>query len=991
MGMNATAAVISRVAITQAAQRTAVRVEGEGRLDVHAAQMQNPDRLVLDFADARLAVQKMIIPGESAPVRGVRLGQYRPNVARVVVDLTGVTPYQLAWEATAVVIYFDAQSAKPAAVANMAVPPSPVLAQTQVSTGMNATAAVISRVAITQAAQRTAVVFGVSGVVLDPSNAAIAGAKVTLHGGSLENEPTTVTDLAGHFEFAGVTPGSYEVEVQREGFKILKSHVKVGLHPSAPLRIVLPLAELHEEVTTTDSQGQLSREATENADIIRLDRQALDSIPILDNDVVRAVSEMLGPGSGGGVLIVDGVVASEVGVPASAIQEVRINQNPYSAEYSAPGKNRIEIITKNGSSDYHGSLDASFRDYRLDARNAFAVARPPERLSLFDGYFSGPLGKSKGTTFQVSASQKQDDRQLIVYAQVPSGTLRQNLANPQRSTYFLVGINRQISKGNNLAVRYSFFNWSDKGNGVGGVNLPEAASDESSNRQYLYVSDRAAVTPSLVNEFSFRATTSDSITRSVLQGQPRIVVLDTFAGGGGQTNYNELRNYLQLTDTLSWSHGKHLVKLGFNLPELSRWSLNDRTNFDGTFQFSSLKDYLQGRPFSFEQQQGTSQLVYWQKEMGLFAQDEMRVRPGLSIAFGLRYDWQNYISNPKNFAPRVSFAFAPGRSRKIVFRGGAGIFYETTGPAAIADMLRFNGQTLRQIVLSNPSYPNPFTVGGVAQTLPNSIVRFAPDLRLPCDLQYSFGVETQLQKSTTFTATYVGIRGFNLFRSRDLNAPLSPLYVQRPNPEIGTLREVESDGNLTSNALKLAVRTKISGFFNGMVQYTLSRSYDDTAGIAAFPANQYDLAGEWSRSNSDSLHFFYFYGTLNAPKGVSLGASLSVHSGQPYTMTTGTDDYGTTFANARPAGMPRNSLEGPGSTTLNLRLAKEFSLVTAKTGKRKKDEKKGLSATVAVDAFNVLNHVNLGRPVGNLSSPFFGHSISAGSPRRVQMLVRFQF
>jgi hypothetical protein len=856
---------------------------------------------------------------------------------------------------------------------------------------MNATAAVISRVAITQAAQRTAVVFGVSGVVLDPSNAAIAGAKVTLHGGSLENEPTTATDLAGHFEFAGVTPGSYEVEVQREGFKILKSHVKVGLHPSAPLRIVLPLAELHEEVTTTDSQGQLSREATENADITRLDRQALDSIPILDNDVVRAVSEMLGPGSGGGVLIVDGVVASEVGVPASAIQEVRINQNPYSAEYSAPGKNRIEIITKNGSSDYHGSLDASFRDYRLDARNAFAVARPPERLSLFDGYFSGPLGKSKGTTFQVSASQKQDDRQLIVYAQVPAGTLRQNFANPQRSTYFLVGINRQISKGNNLAVRYSFFNWSDKGNGVGGVNLPEAASDESSNRQYLYVSDRAAVTPSLVNEFSFRATTSDSITRSVLQGQPRIVVLDAFVGGGGQTNYNELRNYLQLTDTLSWSHGKHLVKLGINLPELSRWSLNDRTNFDGTFQFSSLKDYLQGRPFSFEQQQGTSQLVYWQKEMGLFAQDEMRVRPGLSIAFGLRYDWQNYISNPKNFAPRVSFAFAPGRSRKIVFRGGAGIFYETTGPAAIADMLRFNGQTLRQIVLSNPSYPNPFTVGGVAQTLPNSIVRFGPDLRLPCDLQYSFGVETQLQKSTTFTATYVGIRGFNLFRSRDLNAPLSPLYVQRPNPEIGTLREVESDGNLTSNALKLAVRTKISGFFNGMVQYTLSRSYDDTAGIAAFPANQYDLAGEWSRSNSDSLHFFYFYGTLNAPKGVSLGASLSVHSGQPYTMTTGTDDYGTTFANARPAGVPRNSLEGPGSTTLNLRLAKEFSLVTAKTGKRKKDEKKGLSATVAVDAFNVLNHVNLGRPVGNLSSPFFGHSISAGSPRRLQMLVRFQF
>ena len=232
-----------------------------------------------------------------------------------------------------------------------------------------------------------------------------------------------------------------------------------------------------------------------------------------------------------------------------------------------------------------------------------------------------------------------------------------------------------------------------------------------------------------------------------------------------------------------------------------------------------------------------------------------------------------------------------------------------------------------------------------------------------------------------------------MFRSRDLNAPLPPLYLQlqRPNPEIGTLREIESEGDLTSNALKLTVRTKISRFFNGMAQYTLSRSYDDTAGIAAFPANQYDLTGEWSRSNFDSLHFVYFYGTFNAPKAFSLGASLSFRSGQPYTMTTGTDDYGTTFANARRAGVPRNSLEGPGSTTLNLRLAKSFTLIRRKTGKHRKEEQTGLRATAAVDAFNVLNHVNFGTPVGNQSSPFFGRSIGAGPPRRLQMLVRFQF
>ncbi|PYU77212.1 MAG: hypothetical protein DMG49_00080 [Acidobacteria bacterium] len=112
-GATATTAVISSVAITQAPQRSAVRVEGEGRLDVHAGRMHNPDRLVLDFAGARLAVEKTVIPGISAPVREVRIGQYRPHVARVVVDLTTATPYQVSRDGEAVVIYFGTPSTTP--------------------------------------------------------------------------------------------------------------------------------------------------------------------------------------------------------------------------------------------------------------------------------------------------------------------------------------------------------------------------------------------------------------------------------------------------------------------------------------------------------------------------------------------------------------------------------------------------------------------------------------------------------------------------------------------------------------------------------------------------------------------------------------------------------------------------------------------------------------------------------------------------------------
>src|SRR5215475_6697507 len=112
-GVTAPASVISNVAVSQVSQRASVRVEGQGRLEVRASRMQNPDRLVLDFGSTRLAVAKTVIPGVAAPVRGVRVGQFRPDVARIVVDLTAAAPYEILREGTAVVVAFDVQPESP--------------------------------------------------------------------------------------------------------------------------------------------------------------------------------------------------------------------------------------------------------------------------------------------------------------------------------------------------------------------------------------------------------------------------------------------------------------------------------------------------------------------------------------------------------------------------------------------------------------------------------------------------------------------------------------------------------------------------------------------------------------------------------------------------------------------------------------------------------------------------------------------------------------
>jgi len=138
-GASATTAVISSVAITQDPQHAAIRVEGAGRLDVHPVRMQNPDRLVLDFTGARLSVQKTSIPGVSAPVRGVRMGQFRPDVARVVIDLTGSAPYQIAHEGDAIVVYLEVQSGDVAAPSSVAATPGPHVAPAVEKTSAAAT------------------------------------------------------------------------------------------------------------------------------------------------------------------------------------------------------------------------------------------------------------------------------------------------------------------------------------------------------------------------------------------------------------------------------------------------------------------------------------------------------------------------------------------------------------------------------------------------------------------------------------------------------------------------------------------------------------------------------------------------------------------------------------------------------------------------------------------------------------------------------------
>jgi hypothetical protein len=418
------------------------------------------------------------------------------------------------------------------------------------------------------------------------------------------------------------------------------------------------------------------------------------------------------------------------------------------------------------------------------------------------------------------------------------------------------------------------------------------------------------------------------------------------------------------------------------VPDWTWQTYRDFSNREGTYEFASLEDFRAGRPFAFTRQTGDGDVSFRQRTVGVFLQDTMNLRPGLTVGLGLRYDRQNFVRDANNFAPRLSVAWAPGKERRTVLRAGFGIFYDRLRAGVLQDVLLFGRGDFRRLIITDPTWPDPL-FGGAGQTLvPPAVVRASNDLRTPYTLHHSLAVERKLSAGTTVSATWTRFRGVSLFRSRDVNAPLLPDW-RRPDPALGIVRQVESSGTVESQSLEVGLSGRLTRFFTGSIRYELGRVMSNTDSVDALPANSYNMGSEWSRSNRDRRHVLRALGNVRVRKWFQTGFVMSAGTGAPYNLITGRDENQDGMANDRPSGVARNSLQGPGWVRLDVRLAREFSL-SGKNGD-------GPRIAVTVDAFNVLNHVNYRSYVGNLSSPFFGMPVSAQPARRIQSGLRFTF
>ena len=825
--------------------------------------------------------------------------------------------------------------------------------------------------------------FSIRGTVTDTTGAAVSAASIELQSTTGSPIAQTLSTATGEFNLPGIPAGSYILSIPAaNGFAAQSFTLGVSASISS-LKIKLSLESVAQTVEVGNAQP-LSTEAADNKDAVTLSGNDLQKLPVFDQDYIAALTPFLDPGSvssGGVSILVDGVEMKGSTVSPSAIAEVRINGDPYSAEFGRPGRGRINIITKPGSPEFHDTLNFITRDATFNAKNYFAPVRPPEQRQIYEGHLTGPVGHGGHTTFLLSADRRQDDTEVAVHAFGPQGLIASNVPAPRRDTQISFRITHDFSPAHRLSVGYNFEYGTRQNMGVGGIVLPEAGINTDSREDDLIFNDRIIITPNLLNQLQITFEKDEDVSRSVTNA-PSLQIQDSFTGGGAQADLNRTENTVHINEVVSWTHKKHYIRFGFNGPQISRRAVDDHTNRLGTFNFNSLADYANATPYVFTQQQGIGRGLYWANELAGFVQDDIKLSKDLQLTLGLRYQWQTYINSTNNFAPRISAAYSV--NNKTILRTGAGIFFDRMGGDFPATFKLHNGIVLRSFQVLNPGYPNPLPPGQPITALPSSIVRVGARVHTPYAIQYSFDVERQITPAITVTAGYRGITGISSFRSRDANAPVGPSYAARPDPALGFVQQIESGGRSYSNALDVAFRGRAGRWFNGQAQYTLSRVYTNTGGLNAYPQDQYNPNDEWGRADIDRLHRFNLIGNINPDHWLTLGISATLYSGAPYTETAGSDLFHTGLGNARPPGVGRNTLQGGGTADLDLLWDHDFKLTKAKG-----DHAKLLN--IGVSGFNVLNHANYTNYIGSIRSPLFGQPTAALAGRQLQFGIRYQF
>jgi len=838
-------------------------------------------------------------------------------------------------------------------------------------------------------------------VVKDPTGALINKAQVQLiRNGKAQS--LSSTNQRGEARFNKVTTGRYQIHIEAPGFKPQDiEDIEIGTGPHRR-EVTLEIDVIKVDVDVDEEAQVKNTNPNGPAFSNVLTEEQIAQLPDDPEEFENAINQLAGPGA---QIRVNGFKGGKL-PPKSQIREIRFRMNPYAPENHDAGFGLVDITTKPGINAWHGSFNFGFRDESLNGRQVFAPFRGPEQQRRFGLSLDGPIWKNHTSLFLNAEGSLFFDARPI-FATVPGGTVSDLAYRPSRRLNLDARLEHALTKTHTSRFQFQRNAGLQNNLGVGDFDLPARGYSQEQTEYIARLGDSGVFGKKFFNEARLQARWITTEARSVTLGRTTLVP-GSFNDGSAQRSGGRRSLDFELADNVDYAVEKHGLRFGAQL-EAGGYRSNERTNPFGTFQFADLAAYEAGLPTQYTQRIGDPTVKYRQYQYGIYAQDDFRVRKNLTLSYGARYEAQTHVPGKFNVAPRFGFVWSPLKSGAVTIRGGSGIFYDWFAAQTYEQILRVDGQRQRDLVIANPGYPNPF-IGGLQTLPPPSRIQSDPELQIPYIIQNSIGVETNPFKLFRLTTNYQYQRGVHLLHGRNLNAPVAGLG--RPDPAVGNITNIESSAYQSSHRLMVGIGPAkfVQGLFWN-INYLLMKNTNEADSPFSLPSNNFNLQADRGPSATDFRHLISGFVSKRLPRGFGISTIFQATSALPYNITTGFDNNGDTVINDRPLGVGRNSARGASRWEIGSRLSwgKDFGPEQQQTGGPQVRMVRigggdgaappsiGMGATKKyrlefyAQAFNLLNHANLGAFSGVQTSPFFGQATSAQSPRRMELGMRFNF